>query len=108
MLYLHDITMNVGKVKRQQGLSVKEFFRFGNRGDVFAISISMYLICSFQVRFSSRKTPRDFIGSVLFIWQLLMSNFDKTNEILSCLLALWKTEYFVFLTFKDILLEINY
>ena len=63
-----------------------------------AILFSVYLIWSFHVRFSSRKTPKNFIDSDRLISLL---SFRRTKGILSFLLGLWKHEYFVFVTSRD-------
>ena len=54
-----------------------------NRPMFFAISFSLYFICSFQFRFSSRKIPRNFIGSVRAISRLFIFSFGKASGISS-------------------------
>ena len=65
-------------------------------------------MCSFQHRFSSSNTPRNFKHSDRSISLLFIFNFGKRSEISSHLLGLWKNEYFVLLTFSDSLFEINH
>ena len=68
----------------------------------------MYLIWSFHVGFSSRKIPKNFIDSDRLISLLHIHSLWRTKRILSFLLGLWKNEYFVFVTFRDDLLERNH
>ena len=69
----------------------------------------MYLIWTFHVKFSSRKTPKNFMDSDCLISLLHIFSFGRTDGILSYLLGLWKkNEYFIFVTFKNSLLGINY
>ena len=73
-----------------------------------AILLSIYLVCSFQHRFSSSNTPRIFKHSDRSISLLFIFNFGKRSGILSLLLVCEKNEYFVLLTLSDNLFEINY
>ena len=61
-----------------------------------------------HVMFSSIKTPKNFIDSDCLISLLHILSFGRTKGILSFLLGLWKSEYFVFVTFRDNLLDINH
>ena len=53
-------------------------------------------MCSFQIRFSSSRTPRNVINFRFFFKWLLIFNFDKLKEISSTLLGLRKKECFFF------------
>ena len=52
---------------------------------------SIYLICGFQVKFSSNGTPRNLIDSA----QLIIFNLVSKTEISSCVLRLWRNAYFI-------------
>ena len=52
---------------------------------------SIYLICGFQVKFSSNGTPRNLIDSA----QLIIFNLGSKTEISSCVLRLWRNAYFI-------------
>ena len=63
---------------------------------------------SFQHRFSSTNTPRNFKHSDHSISVLFIFNFGKRSGISSFLLDLEKNEYFDVLTASDSLFEINH
>ena len=73
-----------------------------------ATLFSVNFKCSFHNKFSSNRMPRNFIDDCLFITWLLIKSFGNTSGKSSLLLALWKIENFVFLTFKESLFEINH
>ena len=76
---------------------------------------SIYLICGFQVKFSSNGTPRNLIDSARLISQLIIFNLGSNGtprnlidsaqliifnlgsktEISSCVLRLWRNAYFI-------------
>ena len=66
-----------------------------------ATLFSIYLIWSFQDRFSSSKTPRNFIDFTLSTLCFLISNLGNKRGRSSFLLGLWKREYFVFPTLRE-------
>ena len=73
-----------------------------------ATLFSIYLIWSFQDRFSSSKTPRNFIDSTLSTLCFLISNLGNKRGRSSLLLGLWKREYFVFSTLRESLFTSNH
>ena len=66
----------------------------------FEILFSMYFMYVFQLRFSSNKTPINFIDSVRAISGLFIMSFAKTSGISSFLVDLWKNECLGFFHIK--------
>ena len=62
----------------------------------FTILFLIYLICDFQVKFSSNRTPKILIGYVRFIYKLCTFSLECSRTISSLLLFLWKTNIFYF------------
>ena len=81
---------------------------FTNSPIFLAILLSIYLICSFQHRFSSSNNPRNFQHSDSSISLLFIFNFGKRIGISSLLFGLWKNKYFVLLIFSESLFKMNH
>ena len=65
-------------------------------------------MCGFQLRFSSKKTPRNFIDLVLAILQLFIFSFGKTNGISFFFARFKEKQCLVYFTLGEGFLEINH
>ena len=76
---------------------------------MFFVMLSLrYLTYFFQVRFSSKDTPKNFIDSALFIWYLSITNSCKTKSISVFFCMTCERNTLLFLTLKNFMLEMNF
>ena len=79
-----------------------------NKPIFLAILFLVYLICSFEDKCSSNKTPKNFIYPTLIASLSLISTLESKSGRSSALFGWWNREYFVLSAFNESLFSLNY